>query len=78
MRLIYLILFMAPQGLLYRYLWERLPNPQRPRQARIARLALTVVFVVFNIPWIFVAHRVLFGTVWGIGWIPFTGPWIAW
>ncbi len=69
---------MAPQVLLYRYLWERLPNPERPRQAGIARAVLTVVFVVFNIPWIFVAHRVLFGTVWGIGWIPFTGPWVAW
>jgi predicted MPP superfamily phosphohydrolase len=78
MRLIYLLLFMAPQVLLYRYLWERLPNPTRPRQARIARAALIVVFVVFNLPWIFVVHRVLFGTVWGISWIPFTGPWIAW
>jgi len=78
MRLIYLFLFMAPQVLLCRYLWERLPNPERPRQAGIARAALTVLFVVFNIPWIFVAHRVLFGTVWGIGWIPYTGPWVAW
>jgi predicted MPP superfamily phosphohydrolase len=78
MRLIYLFLFMAPQVLLYRYLWERLPNPTRPRRARIARAALTVVFVVFNVPWIFVVHRVLYGTVWGISWIPFTGPWIAW
>ena len=78
MRVVYLLLFMAPQVLLYRYLWERLPNPTRPRQARIARAALTVVFVVLNVPWIFVAHRVLFDTVWGIGWIPFTGPWVAW
>src|SRR6185436_19832425 len=78
MRLGLLLLFMAPQVLLYRYLWERLPNPTRPRGARIARAALTVAFVIFNVPWIFVAHRVLFDTVWGIGWIPFTGPWIAW
>jgi hypothetical protein len=78
MRLIYLILFFAPQVLLYRYLYERLPNPTRPRQAQIVRAALTAVFVVLNIPWIFVAHRVLFDTVWGIGWIPFTGPWVAW
>jgi predicted MPP superfamily phosphohydrolase len=78
MRLIYLLLFMAPQVLLYQYLWDRLPNPTRPRQARIARAALTVAFTVFNVPWIFVAHRVLFDTVWGIGWIPFTGPWVAW
>jgi len=78
MRLIYLLLFISPQVLLYRYLWERLPNPTRPHQARIARVALTVIFVVFNIPWIFVANRVLYGTVWAIGWIPFTGPWIAW
>jgi predicted MPP superfamily phosphohydrolase len=78
MRLGLLLLFMAPQVLLYRYLWERLPNPMRPRQVYIARAALTIVFVVFNIPWIFVVHRVLFDTVWGIGWIPFTGPWVAW
>ena len=69
---------MSPQVLLYRYLWERLPNPTRPRQARMVRAALTVPFIVFNVPWIFVAHRVLFDSVWGIGWIPFTGPWIAW
>ena len=68
MRLIYLLLFMSPQVLLYRYLWERLPNPTWLRQARIARAALTVAFVVFNVPWIFVAHRVLFSTVWAIGW----------
>jgi uncharacterized protein len=78
MRLIYLLLFMAPQVLLFRYLWDRLPNPTRPRRARIVRGALTVIFCLFNIPWIYVAHRVLYGTVWGISWIPFTGPWIAW
>lgn len=78
MRLIYLVLFISPQVLLYRYLRERLPDPTRPRQARVVRLALRVIFILFNVPWVFVAYRVLFGTVWGIGWIPFTGPWVAW
>lgn len=69
---------MAPQVLNYRYLRERLPDPTRPRQARVVRRALAGVFIVFNLSWVFVAERVLFGTVWGVGWIPFTGPWIAW
>src|SRR5438034_1748660 len=64
-RLIYLLLFMAPQALIYLYLRDRLPDPTRPRQARLLRAALATVFVVFNLPWLAVAHRVLFDTVWG-------------
>ena len=78
MRLIYLLLFMAPQALLYVYLRERLPEGARPERARLVRAILATVFIVFNVPWVFVARRVLFGSVWGIGWIPFTGPWVAW
>jgi predicted MPP superfamily phosphohydrolase len=70
-RLIYLLLFVAPQLLIYLYLRDRLPPPAR-------RAILTGVFVLFNLPWLAVAHRVLFDTVWGVGWIPFTGPFIAW
>ncbi|HEY6208466.1 MAG TPA: metallophosphoesterase [Gemmatimonadales bacterium] len=77
-RLIYLLLFVAPQILIYLYLRERLPDPARPRRARLGRAALTAVFAVFNVPWIFVARRVLFGSVWGVGRIPYLGPWIAW
>jgi uncharacterized protein len=75
---IYLLLFIAPQVLIYLYLRERLPDPTRPRQARLVRMGLTAVFTAFNFPWIFVARRVLFGTVWGIGRIPYIAPWIAW
>jgi len=75
---IYLLLFIAPQVLIYLYLRERLPDPTRPHQARIVRWGLTAVFTAFNFPWIFVARRVLFGTVWGIGRIPYIAPWIAW
>lgn len=77
-RLIYLLLFAAPQLLIYLYLRERLPDPARPRRARLVRAVLAVVFVGFNIPWLFVAGRALFGSVWGIGRIPYLGPWIAW
>ena len=77
-RLIYLLLFVAPQILIYLYLRERLPDPARPRRARLGRAALAAVFAVFNVPWIFVARRVLFGSVWGVGRIPYLGPWIAW
>lgn len=77
-RLIYLVLFLAPQVLLYLYLRERLPDPTQPRQATVVRRALAGGFLVFNLPWAFVAERVLFGSVWGVGWIPFTGPWVAW
>src|SRR5713226_8949855 len=78
MALIYLLLFVSPQVLLYGYLRERLPDPARPRRARLVRAGLAVVFTVFNFPWLFVARRVLLGSVWGMGRIPYLGPWIAW
>src|SRR5213592_928392 len=78
MRLIYLLLFIAPQVLLYLYLRDRLPDPTNPRRARLVRGGLAAVFTLFNFPWLFVARRVLFGTVWGTGQIPYLGPWIAW
>jgi len=78
-RLIYLLLFVAPQVLTYLYLRERLPDPTRPRQAHRVRVALAAVFIVFNLPWLVVGQRVLFGGgLWGVGRIPLTGPWIAW
>ena len=78
-RLIYLLLFLAPQVLIYLYLRERLPDPARPARARFVRRALAVVFSTLNIPWLVVGARVLFGgSMWSIGRIPFTGPWIAW
>jgi len=78
-RLIYLLLFLAPQVLIYLYLRERLPDPTRPPQPHRVRVALAAVFMVFNLPWLVVGQRVLFGgSVWGVGRIPFTGPWIAW
>jgi len=78
-RLIYLLLFLAPQALIYLYLRERLPDPTRPRQAHRVRAVLAAIFVVFNLPWLVVGERVLFGgSMWGVGRIPFTGPWIAW
>jgi len=78
MALIYLLLVFAPQVLIYLYLRDRLPDPTRPRRAHAVRAALAAVFTIFNFPWIFVARRVLFGTVWGVGRIPYLGPWIAW
>jgi len=77
-RLIYLLLFVAPQVLLYLYLRSRLPDPSRPRRARAVRIALAVVFAAFNLPWVLVAQRALFGSMWSIGRLPFTAPWIAW
>ena len=78
-RLIYLLLFLAPQVLIYLYLRERLPDPTRPRRAQRVRAVLAAIFVVFNLPWLVVGERVLFGgSMWGVGRIPFTGPWIAW
>ena len=78
-RLIYLLLFMAPQVLIYLYLRERLPDPTRPHGAHLVRVILTVVFIAFNLPWLVVGQRLLFGGgMWGVGRIPFTGPWIAW
>jgi predicted MPP superfamily phosphohydrolase len=78
MALIYLLLFIAPQFLLYAYLRERLPRVARPGRARLVRAGLAAVFAVMNFPWIFVGRRVLFGSVWGMGRIPYLGPWIAW
>ena len=75
---IYLLLFIAPQVLLYLYLRERLPDPTRPRQARYVRYGLAAVFTVFNFPWLIVATRMLSGSLWGIGRLPYIGPWIAW
>src|SRR5438094_8976871 len=78
-RLIYLLLFIAPQVLIYLYLRERLPDPERPNQARRVRTVLAGLFMLFNLPWLYVGQRLLFGgSLWGVGRIPFTGPWIAW
>jgi predicted MPP superfamily phosphohydrolase len=76
--LIYLLIFIAPQAVLYVYLRDRLPDPARPRQALWVRRSLIVLFTFFNIPWVFLARRVLFGSVWSKGWIPYIGPWVAW
>ena len=70
MALIYLLLFASPQLLLYLYLRERLPLP--------ARRWLTLVFVVFNIPWGIVAVRMFSGSLWGISRVPYIAPFIAW
>jgi len=70
MTLIYLLLFAAPQLLLYLYLRERLPLT--------ARRPLAVLFVVFNIPWVIVAVRMFSGSLWGISRTPYIAPWIAW
>ena len=51
-RLIYLLLFVAPQVLIYLYLRDRLPDPTRPRQAHLLRAALATVFLVCNLPWL--------------------------
>jgi predicted MPP superfamily phosphohydrolase len=75
---IYLLLFIAPQVLIYLYLRERLPDPTRPRQARFVRWGLAAVFALFNFPWVIVATRMLSGSLWGIGRLPYIGPWIAW
>src|SRR5438105_3669827 len=77
-RLIYLVLFVAPQALLYLYLRARLPDPSRPRPARGVRAVLALVFVTFNLPWVFVAQHALLGSMWSVGRLPLTGPWIAW
>ena len=70
MAIIYLLLFAAPQVLLYLYLRERLPLS--------ARRWLTAVFVIFNIPWGIVAVRMFSGSLWGISRVPYIAPWIAW
>src|SRR4029077_10761071 len=77
-RLIYLLLFVAPQVLLYVYLRARLPDPSRPRRTRMVRTALALVFLLFNVPWVFVAQRALLGSMWSVGRLPLTAPWIAW
>src|SRR5438105_5281231 len=70
MALIYLLLFASPQLLVYLYLRERLPLS--------ARRWLTLVFVVFNIPWGIVAVRMFSGSLWAISRVPYIAPWIAW
>jgi predicted MPP superfamily phosphohydrolase len=70
MALIYLLLFAAPQLLVYLYLRERLPLS--------ARRWLTLVFVVFNIPWVIVGVRMFSGSLWGVSRVPYIAPWIAW
>src|SRR5467141_476185 len=70
MALIYLLLFASPQVLLYLYLRERLPLS--------ARRWLTLVFVIFNLPWGIVAVRMFSGSLWGISRVPYIAPWIAW
>ena len=65
-----MVLFITPQLLLFLYLWERLPNPERPTRARRVRLGLAALFVVFDFPWLFVARRVLVGGVFGPDRIP--------
>src|SRR2546422_9723791 len=52
--------------------------PRRDRLPRSARRWLTVVFVVFNIPWGIVAVRMFSGSLWGISRVPYIAPWIAW
>ncbi|HEV8263700.1 MAG TPA: metallophosphoesterase [Gemmatimonadales bacterium] len=78
MAIIYLLLFIAPQVLIYLYLRERLPNPERPRQARYVRWGLAVVFGVMNLPWIIIARRMLLGSLWGLGRVPWIAPWVTW
>lgn len=70
MAVIYLLLFISPQVLVYLYLRERLPDR--------ARVILALLFALFNLPWLFVAGRLLLGSFWGIGRIPFTAPFLAW
>jgi predicted MPP superfamily phosphohydrolase len=70
MALIYLLLFASPQLLVYLYLRERLPLT--------ARRPLTILFGVFNIPWLIVGVRMFSGSLWGISRVPYLAPWIAW
>src|SRR2546426_16998 len=49
-RLIYLLLFVAPQVLLYLYLRERLPDPTRPQRARLVRTGLAAAFTPLTAP----------------------------
>ena len=75
---LYLLLFIAPQILVFLYLRERLPDPRRPGHARRVRIALATLFVLANLPWFAVADRVLGGRFWGIGRIPYIAPFVAW
>ena len=75
---LYLLLFVAPQVLVFLYLRERLPDPRRPAPARRVRLALATVFALANLPWFAVADRVMGGRFWGIGRIPYIAPFVAW
>lgn len=78
MAVIYLVLFLTPQVVLFRYLWVRLPDPRAPARTGLVRAVLTLVFALFNFPWVFVARRVLFGSMWSGGVIPMLAPWLAW
>jgi hypothetical protein len=75
---IYLLLFIAPQVLIYLYLRERLPDPRRPHAARVVRWSLAALFTLFNLPWVIVAVRMFSGSLWGVGRVPYIAPWIAW
>src|SRR5256885_7200041 len=70
MALIYLLRSASPQVLLSLYWRERLPLT--------ARRWLTLIFVVFNIPWLIVGVRMFSGSLWGISRVPYIAPWIAW
>ncbi len=63
MALIYLLLFASPQLLLYLYLRERLPLS--------ARRWLTLVFIIFNVPWGIVAVRMFSGSRVAAAWLGF-------
>jgi predicted MPP superfamily phosphohydrolase len=76
--IVYLLLVIAPQPLLYLFLREQLPDPRRPRRARAVRLGLAVAFGAANLPWVLVAARVLGGRIWAVGRIPYLAPFIAW
>ncbi|HET9706881.1 MAG TPA: hypothetical protein VFP39_01120, partial [Gemmatimonadales bacterium] len=78
MAVIYLVFLVTPQVLLFRYLWVRLPDPASVTQTRLVRLGLSLIFAVFDFPWVFVARRVLFGSVWSGGSVPMLAPWLAW
>src|SRR5260370_38289954 len=68
MVIIYLLLFAAPQVLLYLYLRERLPLS--------ARRWLSIGFVGFNIPWGIGAGPRVSGSLWGAGRVPYIAPWV--
>lgn len=78
MGVIYLVLFITPQVVLFRYLWVRLPDPASAKQTRLVRLGLTLVFMLFDFPWVFLVRRVLLGSVWSGGSVPMLAPWLAW